>query len=136
MKTLIILSSALFLTGCFDNAETQDKVEDSVQLGQTVFEKNCASCHGKEGQGLVENWKQRQADGNFPAPPLNGTAHAWHHSPAALLNTINNGGIKLGGSMPGFKNQLSEVEKQATLDYIHSLWPEAVQKKYDARFKQ
>ena len=135
MKTLIILSSALFLTGCFDNAEIQAKVEDSVQLGQAVFEKNCASCHGKEGQGLVENWKQRQADGNFPAPPVNGTAHAWHHSPAALLNTINNGGIKLGGSMPGFKNQLSEVEKQATLDYIHSLWPEAVQKKYDARFK-
>ena len=135
MKTLIILSSALFLTGCFDNAETLAKVEDSVQLGQAVFEKNCASCHGKDGQGLVENWKQRQADGNFPAPPVNGTAHAWHHSPAALLNTINNGGIKLGGSMPGFKNQLSEAEKQATLDYIHSLWPESVQKKYDSRFK-
>jgi mono/diheme cytochrome c family protein len=37
--------------------------------------------------------------------------------------------------MPGFKDQLSEEEKQAALDYIHDLWPEDTQKKYDKRFK-
>lgn len=136
MKVLIILSSALFLTGCFDNGDTPVAAKDSAQLGQVTFEKNCASCHGKSGQGLVKDWKQRQADGKFPAPPVNGTAHAWHHSPKALMNTINNGGIKLGGWMPGFKDQLSEEEKQAALDYIHDLWPEDTQKKYDKRFKQ
>ncbi|MBC8494342.1 MAG: cytochrome c [Candidatus Thioglobus sp.] len=147
MKTLIILSSALFLTGCFDSDEVQDSNQEdlntntqieknlSSNAGQVVFEKNCISCHGKEGQGLVENWKQRQADGKFPAPPVNGTAHAWHHSPAALMNTINNGGIKLGGWMPGFKDQLSEDEKKAVLDYIHDLWPAELQEKYDSRFK-
>lgn len=76
MKVLIILSSALFLTGCFDNGDTPVAAKDSAQLGQVTFEKNCASCHGKSGQGLVKDWKQRQADGKFPAPPVNGTAHA------------------------------------------------------------
>ncbi|MDB2590680.1 c-type cytochrome [Candidatus Thioglobus sp.] len=135
MKKLIILTSALFLTGCFDNGDVQAKVEDSVQLGKATFEKNCASCHGKDGEGIVKDWKKRQADGNYPAPPVNGSAHAWHHSPKTLLSTINNGGAKLGGRMPAFKDKLSEEEKLATLDYIHSLWPEEIQKKYDSRFK-
>ncbi|SMN16654.1 Cytochrome c family protein [uncultured Candidatus Thioglobus sp.] len=149
MKLLIVLSSALLLTGCFDNGDQEvekspstEKISFSesinlnkgVELGQKVFLNNCVACHGKEGQGLVKDWKKRQADGKFPAPPVNGTAHAWHHSPTALMNTINNGGVKLGGWMPGFKGQLSDAEKQAVLDYIHDLWPEEIQKKYDARF--
>ena len=157
MKTLIILSSALFLTGCFDSDAPEKElakapIKESVQvdqssfvesvelkkstnLGQSVFDKNCIACHGKIGEGLVKDWKKRDADGKFPAPPINGTAHAWHHSPKALLTTINNGGFKLGGWMPAFKDQLNETEKQGLLDYIHSLWPSELQKKYDARFK-
>jgi hypothetical protein len=38
--------------------------------------------------------------------------------------------------MLGFKNQLSEAEKQALLDYIYSLWTEDIQQKYDARFSK
>ncbi len=150
MKLLIVLSSTLLLTGCFDNGDQEvekspstEKISFSesinlnkgVELGQKVFLNNCVACHGQEGQGLVKDWKKRQADGKFPAPPVNGSGHAWHHSPTALMNTINNGGVKLGGWMPGFKDQLSEIEKQAVLDYLHDLWPEATQKKYDARFK-
>lgn len=67
---------------------------------------------------------------------LNGTAHAWHHSPTQLLRTINDGGVQFGGQMLGFKNQLSEAEKQALLDYIYSLWTEDIQQKYDARFSK
>jgi mono/diheme cytochrome c family protein len=135
MKFLILFASALLLTGCFDNDDAPAQNTSSAQLGQATFEKNCATCHGKQGQGLVKDWKKRQADGKFPAPPVNGAAHAWHHSPQALLNTINNGGIKLGGWMPGFKDQLNEAEKQAVLDYIYSLWPEDIQQKYSSRFK-
>ena len=71
----------------------------------------------------------------YPAPPLNGTAHAWHHSPLQLLKTINEGGIKMGGQMPAFENTLSDDEKQAALDYIMSLWPRELKTKYDERFK-
>ncbi len=135
MKILILLTSTLLLTGCFNNDDTPAQNTSSVQLGQATFEKNCATCHGKQGQGLTKDWKKRQANGMFPAPPVNGEAHAWHHSPETLMNTINNGGAKLGGWMPGFKDSLNSAEKQALLDYMYSLWPKDIQTKYSARFK-
>ncbi|BAS67367.1 c-type cytochrome [Bathymodiolus septemdierum thioautotrophic gill symbiont] len=131
-KKIAIVSSVLFLAGCFDSGDAEAK---NVALGKVVFDKNCASCHGKAAVGLTKNWKQVLPNGKYPAPPLNGSAHAWHHSPKLLLSTINNGGAKLGGWMPGFKGKLSEDEKQAILDYLHSLWPKDIQQKYDARFK-
>ena len=131
MKILTILLSTLLLTSCFSD----DAPISSAQLGQVTFEQNCVSCHGKNGEGIVKDWKKRQADGSYPAPPVNGSAHAWHHSPKTLLSTINNGGAKLGGQMPAFKDQLSEEEKQALLDYMYSLWPKDIQAKYSVKFK-
>ncbi len=131
MKILTILLSTLLLTSCFSD----DAPISSAQLGQVTFEQNCVSCHGKDGEGIVKDWKKRQADGSYPAPPVNGSAHAWHHSPKTLLSTINNGGAKLGGQMPAFKDQLSEEEKQALLDYMYSLWPKDIQAKYSVKFK-
>jgi mono/diheme cytochrome c family protein len=131
MKTFIILTSALFLTGCFNDEATE---KGGLTLGKSTFDKNCVVCHGKAAQGLVVDWKT-PINGKYPAPPLDGTAHAWHHSPKLLLSTINNGGAKLGGSMPGFKDILDENEKQAVLDYLHSLWSKDIQQKYDTRFK-
>lgn len=90
--------------------------------GKTVFVANCAQCHGNVGQGLVADWKTRNPDGSFPPPPLNGTAHTWHHSTEVLLETINNGGIPLGGTMPAFKEVLSEEEKLAVIAFIQNLW--------------
>jgi mono/diheme cytochrome c family protein len=132
MKYIVILISAVMLSGCFADNNAQ---VSSVQLGKTTFEENCSVCHGKQAQGLSKDWKQRQANGMFPAPPLNGTAHAWHHSPKALMHTINHGGVRLGGWMPGFKDSLSQQEKQALLDYIYSLWSKDIQQRYDAKFK-
>ena len=131
MKILTILLSTLLLTSCFSD----DAPISSAQVGQVTFEQNCVSCHGKDGEGIVKDWKKRQADGSYPAPPVNGSAHAWHHSPKTLLSTINNGGAKLGGQMPAFKDQLSEEEKQALLDYMYSLWPKDIQAKYSVKFK-
>ena len=108
---------------------------EQVALGREVFTQNCAVCHGAEAQGTVSDWRETLDDGSFPPPPLNGSAHAWHHSPKTLLSTINNGGAKLGGQMPAFKDQLSEEEKQALLDYMYSLWPKDIQAKYSAQFK-
>ena len=104
-----------------------------IMRGKKVFKDNCAECHGENGQGLVADWKKQQPDGKFPAPPLNGTAHAWHHSMEILLRTVNNGGIALGGTMPAFKDKLTDVEKEAVLAYVMSLWPDQV---YDAWAKR
>ena len=91
--------------------------------GKQVFKNNCAVCHGDSGQGLTENWREALPDNTYPAPPVNGTAHAWHHSKEALLRTINNGGIPLGGTMPPFKDSLTDKQKEEVLAYVMSLWP-------------
>ena len=133
MKIFIIAIIAL-LAGC-SSGEKEKNPESNVALGENVFNQNCVSCHGLKGRGLAKDWKVKDENGNYPAPPLNGTAHTWHHSPSQLLYTINKGGGEMGGQMPGFEGRLSEEEKLALLDYIYSLWPSEIQTKYVKRFK-
>jgi len=133
MKIFIIAIIAL-LSGC-SSGEKEKTSELNVALGENVFNQNCVSCHGSKGRGLAKDWKVKDENGNYPAPPLNGTAHTWHHSPSQLLYTINKGGGEMGGQMPGFEERLSEEEKLALLNYIYSLWPSEIQTKYDKRFK-
>ena len=90
-----------------------------VLLGENIYNKNCLSCHGPKGQGLAKDWKVKDENGNYPAPPLNGTAHTWHHSPEQLLYTINKGGVEMGGQMPAFEKRLTEEEKKALIEYIY-----------------
>lgn len=103
--------------------------ETQSALGKRVYEKNCTVCHGSQGQGLTENWKQPLADGSYPPPPLNGTAHTWHHPASQLLRTINNGGISQGGKMPGFDSQLTDENKIAVIAYFQNWWSDDI---YDA----
>ncbi len=93
-----------------------------VVTGQTVFSRHCSACHGSEAQGSTDNWRQRLADGSFPPPPLNGTAHAWHHPLSVLLQTIDQGGAQWGGKMPAFGSVLSEQDKLAAIAYFQSFW--------------
>lgn len=93
-----------------------------VIRGAKVFQKNCAGCHGVNGEG-APNWKQRAADGKFKAPPVNGSGHTWHHPMKALKLTINNGTIKQGGSMPPWKGKLSEEEITDVIVWFQSKWP-------------
>ena len=140
MRTLILValtSVALSLAACSsdDDKKVGQKVEDrwytsqQITEGKKVFSNNCAACHGSEGQGLTENWKKSLPDGSYPPPPLNGTAHTWHHSKEQLLRTINTGGVPLGGVMPAFKDKLTDKEKEAVMAYFMSLWTDRI---YDA----
>ncbi len=98
---------------------------DQVEQGRALYAQHCASCHGDRAQGAPD-WKQRRADGRYPPPPLNGTAHAWHHPLSQLKRTIDRGGVPLGGWMPGFKGILDEAQKEAVIAFIQSHWPDAV----------
>ncbi|WP_238701294.1 c-type cytochrome [Mariprofundus erugo] len=95
-----------------------------VALGHAVFESHCARCHGERAQGLVANWRQRLPDGSYPPPPLDGSAHAWHHALPMLLQIVQQGGARYDGKMPGFGDQLSKEEQLAAIAWFQSLWPD------------
>lgn len=97
-----------------------------VEMGRQVFAENCALCHGDVAQGLHEDWRQRLADGSFPPPPLNGSAHAWHHPLSVLLQVINEGGVPLGGQMPGFAEQLDDQQKLAAIAFFQNFWSDEI----------
>ena len=111
------------------NAHAQtERVSDPALLerGKNLFQENCAECHGQHAQGTVENWQIAGEDGKYPPPPLNGTAHAWHHPIGGLAHTIKNGTLGMGGSMPGWKDKLSDDEIFAIILWISSLWPDEI----------
>lgn len=99
-----------------------------LELGKKVFKENCMECHGEEGQGLADDWRKPLADGAYPPPPLNGTAHTWHHRMSTLIRTINEGGIPIGGKMPAFADRLSDEEKIAVIARFQAWWPEKIYK--------
>jgi len=94
-----------------------------VARGSEVYQKNCASCHGGMAQG-APNWQRPGPVGKYPAPPLNGSGHAWHHPQAALKMTIRDGTLRVGGSMPAWKDKLSDRDIDAVIAWMQSVWPE------------
>jgi mono/diheme cytochrome c family protein len=104
----------------------QPKAGDAVvQAGKKLYQKNCTVCHGLKGEG-DQKWRQRNVDGTWPAPPLNGSGHSWHHPRTWLFNFIKNGSPPGRGNMPAWKDKLSDKEIESVLAYIQSMWPEVV----------
>lgn len=94
---------------------------EQSERGRTVFASNCVVCHGNNAEA-TPNWKTRTASGHYPPPPLNGTAHAWHHPLRILNHTIRNGGATVGGQMPAFKNKLNPTDIVDVIAYFQSYW--------------
>jgi len=128
IKLGILAIASVLIVGCSQSAENEQKIADrwytqsQVDKGQVVFDKNCLECHGQQAQGITADWKKTLPDGSYPPPPLNGSAHAWHHPKKLLKRTINKGGIPLGGQMPPFKDVLTDDEKENVIAYFQSLW--------------
>lgn len=133
LVTLIacIMISALLVTSCGNERKVNSDTgrwytSAQVQRGNLLFQANCAVCHGGQAQGLAEDWRIRDSAGNFPPPPLNGTAHTWHHPLAVLDQVIASGGIPYGGTMPGFGEQLDRKERLEVIAYFQSLWSDDI----------
>jgi mono/diheme cytochrome c family protein len=129
---VLLLLAALTLAACSVEESATAIVPgrwytaEQIERGEALFQTHCASCHGERAQGLVEDWRKTDANGNYPPPPLNGTAHAWHHPMVVLEQTIAEGGVALGGVMPGFATTLSENDIKATVAYFQSAWSEEI----------
>lgn len=101
-----------------------------VAQGSELYGRFCTECHGIRAEGAPD-WRQVDATGAYPPPPLNGSGHAWHH-PRAMLHTM----IKHGsprddqgrslGNMPAWQGKLSDAEIDAIIEWFQSLWPDQV----------
>lgn len=110
------------------DAAPLDRKLDAAQVvrGRAIYDKNCLECHGADGKGQPGDWRIRDADGKYPPPPLDDSAHAWHHPTAVLLEAIRDGSPGGQGNMPAWKGKLSEQQMQDTVAYIKSLWSDPV----------
>lgn len=139
--------SSLFIVSCSEEnkiseieVESKSLVKRDIDLhafsrGQRLFQKNCAACHGKYGEG-AKGWRKPDKNGKNLAPPLNGTGHTWHHSNESLTQTIKNGTAKIGGNMPAWKDKLSNGEIKLILSWITAQWPDEIYTAWYNRFHQ
>jgi mono/diheme cytochrome c family protein len=107
-----------------------------ISRGGRLFQQNCAACHGEQAQGLAKDWRKADKDGKLPAPPLNGTAHAWHHPHNVLVSVIKNGTVKIGGSMPAWKDSLSDEEINDIIAWFQSKWSDEIYSAWYERDQQ
>lgn len=136
-KIFATLVVGLGLAGCDGRPSTgraeageamAERKLDAAQVarGKAVYERHCLECHGTGGQGQPGDWRIRDADGHFPPPPLDDSAHAWHHPTAVLLEVIREGSPGGQGKMPAWEGKLTEQQMQDVVMYIKSLWSEEV----------
>lgn len=91
-----------------------------LQRGRAVFERNCAACHGWNGQGGGP-----EAFAQVPAP----ADLEWlEHTPKGpaqpyMMWTISEGGEKFESRMPAFKRQISRKDIWAVIAYIRAGLP-------------
>ncbi|MCB1396797.1 MAG: cytochrome-c oxidase, cbb3-type subunit III [Rhodobacter sp.] len=76
--------------------------------GAEVFDYNCSSCHGIDGEGDIYSG----------APALNNAIWLYGGTEADIRATVNNAHF---GIMPGFTNRLSEAQVRAVAVYVHQL---------------
>ena len=136
MKTKLLLLGTLVFLSAQVHAQNNDRwyTPQQVKQGEVVFKQNCAACHGQNAE-LTINWKQPDANGIYPPPPLNGTAHAWHHDLDVLRQQIREGGQKYGGVMPPFGQVLTSDEIDMAISYFQSKWPDDLYQKWAKNFE-
>lgn len=131
---------SVFITACSEsddipwyvNDETQRWYsKEQVSIGRAVFKQNCATCHGAKAQGAF-NWQRPDAAGNYPPPPLNGSAHSWHHPYPALFKVVSEG----GKVMPAWGGKLSEEEITASIAFFQNYWPDQAYQLWLKRHKR
>ncbi|WP_035968007.1 cytochrome c [Bradyrhizobium sp. YR681] len=89
-----------------------------ISLGKTVYDKNCASCHGTQGEGKPPHW-----------PPLANNQSIEMQSAVNPIRMVLNGGYPPGTrgnpmpyGMPPFAGLLSDNEIAAVVSYIRTAW--------------
>ncbi len=89
----------------------------NISAGKTLFEQNCARCHGPQGLGNGE------AGQNLVPRPAN-LAHVVRMRIASdgyLYWAISEGGVPFHTAMPAWKEALKDSDIWAVILYLHTL---------------
>jgi mono/diheme cytochrome c family protein len=91
----------------------------TISQGRTLYQKNCASCHGKTGMGDSEPRRSLS-----PSPAL---LAYMIQSPNAvdgyMLWSISDGGGAFGSAMPAFKKSLTQDQIWKIVTYMRAGFP-------------
>ena len=122
---VIVLAGA-----CSERPSADPANAAQVARGKPVYDLHCASCHGAKLEGQP-NWRQKLANGRFPAPPHDETGHTWHHADSLLFNITRNGieayaPAGYQSDMPAFRGRLTDEDIWAALAYIKSTWSDEI----------
>jgi cytochrome c6 len=88
-----------------------EKRSESAKSAAEIYEKSCASCHGKDGQAKTVKAKFNHAR-NLTDSEWQGKA-----TDERLFNSISNG----KGKMPAFGKKLSDDEINSLVPYVRGL---------------
>ena len=103
-----VRSMVAVLLGSFVWAATVAAAD--VELGKTIYDKKCASCHGADGKGNAKIEKMLKVK----IPPL---AEAAGKTDAELLKLVSEG----KKPMPSFQKSLSKGELEAVVHFVKEL---------------
>ncbi len=111
--------------------------EALVGRGESIFDEFCSVCHGAKLEGEQASGAT-VPEGQKPAPPLNGSAHSYHHAGGELFGVVKHGpGSSDAGRwprMPVFDRVLPDDDIWAVIAYIKSVWPKRIQLEHAKSF--
>lgn len=116
MNLLKIFCAALFSFACLfvllANAQTKQPSNKSKAVAaKEVFAKNCARCHGADGQARTDFGRENDLPSFADAD--------WQRETSD--KHISNKIVKGGGGMPAFGKKLSQTEIKSLVRYVRSL---------------
>jgi len=121
-----VLDRPAAVNAAIGDPPSRSEAAPQAARGLAIYRRHCLECHGEQGRGQAGDWRVRDAEGHYPPPPLDDSAHAWHHPTAVLLEAIRDGSPQGQGKMPAWQGKLSEQEMQDVVAYIKSLWSDEV----------
>ena len=105
----IVLIGSGILIWVSNSTTNQVVIEDEAMVqAQVLYEENCASCHGVQGEGHVL----------LIAPALDSSEHAWHHPDEQIISIIRDGGFQ----MPPVGSEMSDEQIESVIAYFKTWW--------------
>lgn len=131
LAALALLAACGEALGPGDDARADPRRAEVVALGERVYVRECAACHGWKLEGQPD-WRRRLPNGRLPAPPHDAEGHTWHHADSVLFAITRNGMAPPNApkgyesDMPAYAGRLADEEIWAVLAYIKSRWPREI----------